>query len=171
MTLHQYIRANPTDTDEQVLTAVNVPSYAAVSLADIERWTIVGDRRARLRLASANTHLPVEMREAIRDLLDALASPRLQSLDLTDAAIRTRWLQGAAALSQATVLTADEAAELSAFGVTTPAYTLADVASARADIARADLLEQVDAAYQRVQEAINGGDVSTFEDAWARGAS
>lgn len=136
MTIREYIEQHPGATDQEVLDALNGTTYAPVPLADIEVWTIVGDRRARMRAASEDANLPTELRVGLKDLFEALASPRLQNLDLTDEGIRQRWLSGAAGLEQAGVLTPEESAELQAMGRTVTAYVEADVQAVRDNIAR-----------------------------------
>jgi hypothetical protein len=58
----------------------------------------------------------------------------------------------------------------SSIAAITRTYTAADVATARADIARAALLEQCRAAFQAVEEAVAAGTVTDFSAAWAKGA-
>jgi hypothetical protein len=136
MTILDYIIANPNATDAEVSAALTTTTYAAFDLDDLEAWTVIDGRRARLRAASVNPAIPEELRIGLLDLLDALASPRLEHMDLAQEQIRQRWLGGAAALSMIGVLSPTESAELAAMGRTDTVVTVEQVAAARLDQAK-----------------------------------
>lgn len=131
MTPNEYIQQRPDATDEEVLAAVNAPVYSPVPLADVDRWLTKGDRRQRFRDARDNESLPKELRTGLFDLMDALRSPNLATVDMTDAEIRTRWQQGAAGLAQVGVIDETERDFLLSLGVTQANYTQDDVTAAR----------------------------------------
>jgi hypothetical protein len=158
MTIREYIQQNPAASDADVIAALNGESYAPVPLSSIEVWTVVGTRRARMRAASVNEAFPIELRAGLLDLFDALASPRLDNLDLADVAIRERWLAGAAGLAMAGVLSEEEAGELQAFGRTVVAHIEADVQAARRQMAIDVLRQRVAADYNAKVAAIDAGE-------------
>lgn len=155
MTPLEYLQQNPDATDEQILAALNTPVYSPVPLSRIEVWTVAGSRRARLRAAAANEQLPAELRAGVQDLLDALASPRLENLDLTDEVIRDRWQMGAGGLAQVGVLSSDEAAELQAMGVTLTSCQQDDVDAARLGLAKMAKRQQLADAYNLKVAAVD----------------